>query len=137
MASRVRVQYGFFCEMTRQEVSGQITAIGLWGNQIRIQTLGPMIIPNLAFHAYVWNPDEEHLAAKATFKIPGLTQNPEFDLPLLPNIGMTGHNVVLALAGIPVPAPGEITLTLEIKCDPPIREEYKLEIQFFPPPTVS
>ena len=132
MATRAQIQYGVFCELIRVESTGQITAVGMWGRVIRLQGYGPAILPNLSFHAYLWNPDEETLKADASFTIPGLVQNPKFTVPVTPEKGMNGYNLNFALAGVPLTESGEITLCLEINTDPPIVENYKLDVQFMP-----
>jgi len=132
--STVRIIYGFFCEHLRQEASGQTTAIGLWGTEWRIATAGPVTAPSLSFHAFVTNPKQIPISGNATFQLPGVDQKIEIPLNIQIAEGMTGHNINLTIGNVPIAKPGQATVRLQFNCEPPIDEEFSLEIRFIPPP---
>ena len=114
------------------EASGQVTAIGLFGEEWRIASNGPVLVPSLAFHAYVSNPKQEPLNGTLTFLF---SENPQpIVMPLMipPAPGMAGTNLAINIGGIVVNM-GQIVVKLSLQADPPIDQEFYLNVRFTPP----
>ena len=65
------ILHAFFCEFLRAEMSGQMTAIGLWGETVRISVPPPIILPSLCFHANIRNLGHLAFNAKVRITLPG------------------------------------------------------------------
>jgi hypothetical protein len=87
-------------------------------------------MPSLGFHAYLYNPDQVPLSGVAEFILPGMANTPSMPLEITPEPWTSGHNINLGIGNIPISAPGTIKLRLRLNADPPIDEEFSLDVKF-------
>jgi hypothetical protein len=122
---------GFFCEDLRREMSGQTTAVGMWGSDCVVEVV-PCTLRSLTFVVLLANP--EQVAYDFTVNIGGdvaadLQQTVTSRLHV---DGLQTHssNVVgLILAPLFVTREGSIRAHLRVETTPPIEQTWSLGIR--------
>jgi len=130
--NQIEIAYGFFCEMVRVEASGQITPVGIWGEGCTLAGKPPLILPSLAFHAFVKNLGKESHKFKFKVIFPGTANPIEIEEQLGGGAGHTSQNLNFHMAGVPLSAPGDIVATLHLDTTPPVEREFRLKVDFQP-----
>ena len=132
MTHKLEIVYGLFAEFTRLEMSGQITAIGILGETCRIAAPPPIMLPALAFYAYVRNPEHLALNAKIQITLPGNPTPMEFNTPIKADTSQDGHNLNINMMSLPIPGPGVVVAKIHLDTTPPVEREFRLRLDFQP-----
>ena len=126
------IVHGLFCETLRQEVSGQTTAVGIWGETCRFAIAPPAVIPTLAFHAFIRNPEHLSYNAKVQINLPGNPAPVTFETPIKGDPSQDSQNINIQLAGIPVAQAGDVVVLVHLDTTPPVEREFHLHVDFQP-----
>jgi len=125
------IVYGLFCESLRQEVSGQTTAVGIWGETCRFAIAPPALIPTLAFHAFIRNPEHLSYNARVQINLPGNSAPVTFETPIKGDPAQDSQNINIQLASIPVPQAGDVVVRVHLDTTPPVEGEFHLHVDFY------
>lgn len=122
----LEIRFGFFAEDLRNERSGQMTAVGIWGSRCFVPEF-PAILRSVAISTYLENPEGIAYPFLITMMVPGMgtqqhrgTLNVQHDRP--------GHFLGLMSGPVVVQAPSTITATVRIECDPVLERTFSLEV---------
>ncbi len=122
----MRIAYAFFCEDLRTEVTGQVSAVGLWGAQCNMGAI-PGALRALAFHAFV-----EHGGLGAPFRVsiafPGQAPAPDIEGVFTPDPATSGQNFNFLLGPVMVSEPGEVRVRFQILGSAQIDETFLLRL---------
>lgn len=131
------IRYGFFCEDTRLEKTGQITAVGLWGDTLHVSSF-PAAIRAVAFTAYADNPESATL--RFGIRLEGPFARPPGDLGELfgeipGQVGKTGSFFGFVTGGLTFSGPGTLSATVRLTDQPDSERTFTLEIALAPAPS--
>jgi hypothetical protein len=135
-AQQPKIVYGLFCEFIRMEMSGQTTAIGIWGETCRVGASAPVVLPALAFHAYICNLGRVAYNAKIKVAFPGKAAPVEMTAPVSSEQIQDSQNLNVNMSPVHITEAGDVVATIELDTTPPIRREFRLHIEFQPGATL-
>jgi hypothetical protein len=91
----MEIAYGFFCEHARDETAGKVTAIGMWGDLIRVRSAPPAAFAALAFFVYIRNPEQSPGPVHLRFSFPGIAEPVEVEMALTTSPRNLSNNVMM------------------------------------------
>jgi hypothetical protein len=111
------IRQALICEDVRVEASGQVSAMGMWGADMRVPAF-PTALRGMCFLVFVSN--VEAITADFRMRIEGPLDGAPFEhsgkLPVEP--GKTGHNINFAVVPIVVVSEGLIRATFSLLTQP-------------------
>jgi hypothetical protein len=127
--------HAFLCEDIRQELSNQITAVGIWSGRIVVPTF-PAVLRSFALHVNFKN--SERLPYPFRTRIEGPYDRSTigelaFDGVCSTDPGFTGQHFNIIIGALRILEAGVIRASFEILAQPPVVKVVELDVTDVPP----
>jgi len=124
-----------FCDIVRSEIGGKVSALGIFGEQIRISGPAPHVLPSFGVLVFVADPEQlRAFDVHITITLPGEAQ------PALDQVyraegipGRRGYTFALQVLQLEFKNEGPLLANIELGTEPPVRRTFELDVVFAEP----